>query len=419
MIKKILLTLLLFSSYTLFSQNSLKSVEELGLYLEQNSNQYLNSVIDLKEAKENISPILKVESTSISSSINSSGDIVSTLNLPIINEVQLSADINQDLVGSVGVSINPFTGNREREISHINYNIADIVETKTLGNTQKNGIETVLNYLTIKQRFELEKIEEELNKTLYDDAKNRYKLADITLDDLQDALVEWSDSRVSLLNITQDLHSLENTLLEVLGGDRDIIEGIDITIESLLSSLDLIKSSIDLSSADYLNDKQLLIDKLQLDKSQSEFNAIHAYNANLRAQGGINYNLSTPDEVDYNASITFSISLDDFNIKEKEREKERLLLANKEYTLQQEKAKNLFKQRLNAIDLNEINSETVYIQYEQAKTVLSEAEILFNLGDYSETDYIGAWILFEQAKTSLYTAYASEYLSWLEITKYL
>ncbi|MGL1890855.1 MAG: TolC family protein [Spirochaetaceae bacterium] len=426
MIKKLLISILfiLFSS-SLFSITEISSIEQIQQFAIESSIEYKNSQLNLEEAEEDVKGILLLDSTSLSVRTSNSdlenGDwgLTTSIEIPIVEQLSITGDIDEDLSGSIGLSINPLAHSETVVRSEVSYKTAFIeVETAYL-EAQNEAVSASLNWMIVRQNMKIQNKRVDLNLLLYNDDKDRYQLGDITLDQLQDSLVTWSESRKELLEINQSYKQAEKSLYSSLGVNSTEVKLNILTIANIEESLKKLKADIDINQGNFLKSSSYRLSNYSVESAKENFNKTWVYEPSLSADLGMTYSAEDSETSVFNASINFSITLDDFQSKKRDRAEESYKLSVREMELKRNEAELDFNQALEELESSLINSEIYRIEYDQALLLFYEGELLFKAGDYSEVELEQSHIYLEGAKNSLFNSLADEYKVWMDFRKYL
>ncbi len=412
-------------SSSLYSLTEISSLEEIQKFGKENSIEYKNSLLNLEEATEDVEGILKLDSTSISVRTSNNNleieewGLNTSVEIPIIEQLSIIGDMDQDLSGTVGLSISPLAHTGNVVQSEINYKKALIEVEGSLLEAQNSVVSASLNWMKAKRDMDLQDKRVILNELLYNDDKDRYNVGDITLDELQDSLITWSESRKVYLELKQSYKQAEKSLYSSLGVGPDDVKVDVLTIEDIEESLTKLKESINTNQGNFLKSSSFRLSNYSVESAKENFENTWSYEPNLTAGVGMTYYQDGSEPSLFNASVNFSINLDHFQKNKRDRAEEFYSLSVKQMELQRNEAELDFNQGLEELESSQINSEIYKIEYEQALILLSEAKLLYNSGDYSEVDLEQSNIYLEAVTNSLFNSFADEYKAWMEFRVYL
>jgi len=424
--------LFLFISASLYSETVLLTLEDIAYYGAEHNLDYKNSQINVLRADENRIGILRLNNSSISAETSILENLnattadsnrvtglgySSTLTVPVIEQISLSASVDNNLNTQVGISLNPLSHSSTQKESELTYSRSLILADGAMITAQIDTVGSALSWMSAGREFSSAKREAELSETRYSDDKVRYKLGEISLDELHESLIGWSEARVLLSTKDQQFRTSEISFYSSLGVGADKIIVNQIELEALENELLLLKNNLDPQWCNALKISSYLISVLEV--QSAEFNLKHTwvYEPDLSASAGLVFDSSGNLSVE--AGVQFSISPIDLqkkkrNIAEEEYE---ISLIEAEQSLNQ--AELNFEQTIESINSSAINSDISRLEMEQSGILLSEAELLYKLGEYSEIEFNESQLTQEKAENSLFLALTEEYLSWLELKKYM
>ena len=416
-----LLILLFFSVISLTGQTVLTTLEEVAEYGVKYNLNYKNSQINVQKADVNRTGILKVENSSISAEANYSDNngfgFNSTLTVPVIEQISLSASMADDLSGQIGISLHPLSHSAGNELSEISYNSSLLSAESARINAENYALSSALNWMSANRELSAQKINAELTENLYQDDKIRYSVGEITLDDLQDSLIEWSEARISLSEKQKNFHNAESSLYDSLGRGSDDVFIEELDLDTLNESLLRLKGNFVPQMGNSLKNDEYKISLLDVKSAEASYKNTWAYNPDLIAGASLGFNSS--GNINVSANIQFSISPDDFQKKKRDIAEEELQVSVSIAEQSLKEAQLDYEQVLESISSTELNSEISRVELEQVKILLSEAELLQKLGEYSQVELQLSQLRLQQTENSLFRALSDEYQAWLELKKYM
>lgn len=421
--KKIIFSLYMFLLVsTIFSEVTLSTIEDIIEYTITNSLEIRETLLSLDEAEDRLETLFKIDETAISSSLRYDGEgyitFDSLVNIPLTDQFSINGTVDNSMGGSIGLSLKPFNFSKDVEIAANVYQMELLNSDTSNTNITNSVIEAALNWMSAFRMFKLEEKKEYMYKSIYEDNKDRYKIGSITLDQLQESLITWSDSRKELLSQKQTFYSVESTLYSKLGSIKESVDIEHFDIPTLKSSVERLKEMIFSMEGSFLNDSSLRNSNLELERKKLDYESIWSYEPDLNANMNLGFDDSGFNMSNFSVSLTFSLDLGDFNSDEKARLEERYILTQKELELQYAESKKEFELSLNTIETSSIEREIALYEYEQANILLSEAEILFRVGEFSKMDLLNSQIFLQQAENGLFNALKSEYIILLNYLKY-
>ncbi|MBN2617738.1 MAG: TolC family protein [Spirochaetales bacterium] len=417
-----LLTVFFMVSSLGFSQATLSTLNEIADFAINNSLDSRRSQVSLDKAENDVVSYIKVDSTKVSTTgnYNQDGDITfnTSLNIPIVEQLSISGGVDGELNGSVSLNIDPIVHSNSVPLSVNNYDTALLNNVKILSSVEQNAVKAALDWMLGSRALELLDKQTQRYKTLYEDDKNRYSNGSITLDELQESLINWSNARKSLLEQKQSFYTLESNLYAQLGTTKEsvIIEKLD--LDDMIESLNQLYRLVESGSGDYLKDIDYQSAVLTSDKAKLTYNAIWVYDPDITGSIKLDLTDQGVSMDNFAASLNFSLSLDNVNYTEKKRAQEEYLISVKDRELKLDKARLDFEQCKDLVESSKIESEIFKFEYAQAEILLSEAVILYNAGEYSEIELLESKLFLEQAENNLLNSYKNEYLNLLDYLKY-
>lgn len=406
----------------LLAQTELNSLEEISQFGSENNLQYRTSQISVLKAEDNLQSLFLLDQSSISASgsysqNNESFGFNASVTIPVLEQVSLSGSISDDLSGSASLSLSPLAHSDGKEQSEFNLESAYInAETARL-NAEEGAVSAALNWMSAWRNYETQKLETELNQEKYLDDKVRFDVGEISFDELQDSLVQWSSSRVSLTTVEKQYHTAETSLYSQLGVGRSEVQTKLMSIEDLENELALIMNQLESLEGDFLNNNSLKLSVINTKSSLEAMEDTWIYNPDLRASVSMTF-----DDEGYrgfSASVSLSFSLDDIQISERKISQEEYAIAKVEEIQMRNEAEMAFDQILDAIESTAINREIATIEFEQTKILMSEAQLLYARGDISPLDLEEAAISLAKSENSLFSALTEEILAWYALKQYL
>ena len=418
------LSLIILTAFPVFGEDILSSLEEIAAFSVEHNSTYRSAKIDLLKAKDNKVGVLKVENSSLSSEGNynnlitgNSFGLSSTLIVPIIDQISLRGTLEDDLSGQIGITLNPLSHSDSAVQSDINLFNAMISAESTLINIEISAVTAALNWMYTSRDIEVKKTAAELTEIKYKDNKIRYDLDELTLDNLQESLINWSEARKALLENQQVLRVAKNNLYTVLGsGPEDISVNIP-DLNTLEKSLEILKENIDPDLGSPQKNNIYKTSFKNVESSKAALKSIWVFDPNLSAGTSLLFNPS--GAMNFSVSVGLTLSSDSFNKTQKLIAEEELQLSIIEADQSRNNVELEFEQVLEALVSTELNSEISKLEYEQTKIIYAEAELLKTLGDYSEIELQESKLSLMEAENSLYRAIADEYIAWLELKKYM
>ena len=403
---------------------SLDSLDDIGLYALENSTSYRRVLLDVLTARNQLEGFIRLDesSLSLSSSANESSlDNTAALALPLIDQLSLNASVNSDNSGLLGFSFSPLTHSDSRAQLKINYDKAVLLAEETAVTTENQALAAALDWMSAARQLEIQSEIVQVKETVYRDEKIRYEAGEATLDDVRDALTDWTEARTTLSAKQTVLRSAESDLVSRLGADLDTSDIRFITAETLLEELDKLKSTLSPEQADPSKVYTVAAAWQNVKSSQKSLYATWLLEPELNLTGSIRF----PDYTDSSAGITWEggvqlvLSLDDWQGKEKYLSRQELELTTLEAGQADRESRLKLQQVMIAMDNTEQNRILAGLERDQSQDLFEEAQFLYKAGDYSRAEMDDARLLYELSRVNFFSMAAAEYLAWRELLPYL
>lgn len=422
----ILLYIVLFIISTgLTSQTKLKSIDDISKFGVENSINYRKSILSLSEAEDKREGILKLDSSSIATKTSYSGtstdsiDLETTILIPVIDQLTITGSVSENIEGKVGLSISPLSHSETRIQNDLSYRSSVINSQSALLSAEIDAVESSLNWMSASKNFNMQNENWLLEEIIYNDDKSRYNSGDITLDELKESLISWSEARKLYISSEQNLKETEKNLYEDLGSTSKDVEVKIISVKDLEESLVKLKSSMNTGITNFNKNSSLQLSAISVKSAKEHLKKTWTYEPDITAQLAVPYDENGLNSDGFSASINFSLSLDDFNKSERDRAEDYYNISILENRLKINEAEVDLNRTLNMLESNNINSDIFRVEYEQAEILLSEAELLYSSGVYSEVELEQSKVYLTQGENNLFDALVTEYLSWLDLKRYL
>jgi outer membrane protein TolC len=422
----IVLGLLILSKFGLEGQ-SLDSLESIKNYALENSTEYKRVLLDVAIARNQLDGILNLDETSfsLSTAADEDEDWTSTaaVSLPLIDQLGLSGSVSDDSSGSLGLSFSPLTHSDSREQLQINYDVALLLAEETAILTENKALTAVLNWMSYSQQLAVQEEIVTVKETVYRDQKIRYEAGEATLDDVRDDLVDWTEARTDLSNMQVLLRAGESELLQTLGTSLDAA-GIEIiSTEDLMNDLENLKKSITPESANPSSVYDVTSSYKNVERSEHTLSNTWLFDPEVNMTGGITIPLGSSslssDTLEWEAGIEFVFSLDDWQGKEKELNRQDLELTRLESKQAEMESRLNLQQVLITLETSQQNSTLAELEMEQSRELYDEALFLQEAGEYSSAETEDARLLYEQARVNYFDMLAEEYMAWRALMPYL
>jgi outer membrane protein TolC len=421
----VIILLLNLSAVTVTSQTILTSLEEIAIYGSEHNLNYKNSQINVLKTEESKESFLKLKNSSIStqgsiqsvSDQNASLGFSSTLTIPVIDQFSVSGTIEDDLSGQLGISLSPFTHSATSKQSELSYNISLISAESNRIKAENDAISASLNWMSGLKELDTQKRSSELAEIKYNDDKIRYDLGEITLDDLQDSLINWSEAIVQFSVEQQNFRTLESKLYSTLGTGTNDIKVNVFTNDELETALLSLKGSLDGRKGNPLNNSTYTTSLLNVKSTEAGMINTWIFEPDLKA--GVNLVFDDSGIMNINGNLELTISLDDFQKKKRDIAEQEYQISIKEAEQSLNETNLEYEQIIEAISSSNINTEISRLEYEQAKILNSEAKLLQKMGEYSEVELEESRLTMIEAENTFFKALSDEYQAWIQLKPFI
>lgn len=406
--------LLLCSSFSVSSETVLSSLEEIGRFGADRSLQVLQGELALRQAREDKVPLVKLKDSSLSGMVRIDFDNLDPqweagLGLPILEQLSLSGSIDGDLNSSLALSLSPLAHSPSRELSKQQIRSSSVSLEKARIDGEINALTSALQWMKAERTYDVLKEKTILAEISYRDASERYDRGDVTFDDLQDSLLQWSENRKDLSEAEQSLRSRERALFSFMGDDLNQVRIEMLEIDDLKKSLALLKEKHRESSPSAEKNRDLLLGYIEKDRSGTALKHTWSYEPSLTAGAALVFDGS--GSMRGSASLTFSLSPSDFQIGQRALMEDRYRLAAAEIRNLRLEMDLLLRQAEEATVSTMINRNIAELELEQTESLMAEAQFLYERGDFSELERDDAALDVAEAENGLFGALADEYLA--------
>lgn len=415
--------LIALSVVALHGETQLNTLEEIALYGSEHNLSYQSSQIGVLEAEGDLVGVFKWENTSIDidagydESDSYRWDFSSTLTVPIIEQISLEGEIEEDTSGKIGFILSPLEHSSDKILSEINYDSALLNAEDVRLSSENSAVSAALNWMIAYRYFESQKTLASIKEINYNDDKVRYELGEVSLDELQVSLIEWSEARVELSDKTKTYQASKSSLLGELGSGREDVTIKKLSLEELKNSLLRIQESLEPESGNPLKNNNYQISLLNVNSARATDKNTWVYEPDLELSTYLDFD--GDGDVTFSADLSLTLSLDQVQLRESRIKEMELEISLKEAEQSRNEAELEFQQIVDSISSTEINSEIALLELEQATILLSEAELLERLGEYSSIELEEMNVTFFIAENSYFESLANEYEAWLALKEYL
>lgn len=413
--------LLIVSSFNLFGE-ILSGFDDISAFAVENNVEYRTAEFEYMKALKNLEHPLRVDESDISLLTSYSGvesDILSSkfsATVPIINQLQFNASVNQNLDGNLGISFYPLYHSDSSEQADIAFNTAFVYlrELKLL--TTVNSVAAVLEWTSAVRKFEILGELIRIKKNIYEDEKKRYELGNVHLDNVREALLNWSGARINLVAAQDGLQQAESELFSVLNASPNSIDIEMIGMNELAGALGKIKIFIRPDILSVEDTFSVLSSKYAVKSMKAKLDNTWLFEPDLGISAGLDYKMGS--FLSAGASVTITVSVSDWQSTEISQLETELSLTQDIFAQSLATEKINLEHTLITLETTQINSDVAEIELEQAEELVEEAEFLYNLGDYSDTELEEVLLTLKQVENNLFSALTDEYNAWQSLRIY-
>lgn len=430
----IILILMILSEMSVNAQN-LNSLDDIRNYALENNIEYKRALLDVLSAGNNLDGVIQLDETSFSFSgnysqnsavSNGSGDLenwsaTAGINLPLIDQLAISASISDDYSGELGISFSPLFHSDDREQLKINYEEALLYAEELAIETENNALAAALNWITAKQQVELQQEIVAVKEAVYKDQKIRYEAGEATLDDVRDDLMDWTEARTELSARQSLLQAQESILLQNLSADLDTASIEMITADLIYAELEELKRTLDSAQADSAGIYSVLTAYKAVESVEEKLSDTWIFDPSLSLTGAV----TLPDVANFEtegpgweAGIQFSFSLDDIQSEDRSIIYQELQQSQLEAVQAVMESRLALQQALTSLDNTEQNRILAELEEEQSADLYDESKFLNRMGEYSEAELEDARLEYEQSVLNTFAMLIDEYLAWRDLLLY-
>jgi outer membrane protein len=417
-ISVVLITMISISSLAASISENIDALVNFAL---NNNVTYLSAILDLEQSEDDlvVDPVYYDSTISLTNETEtdfSDTTNVTTLSLdiPLVEQFSLNAELDTDLDGSLGFTYSPLENsgtNVANEVLYDNYNVylSEYKDELTVSIT-----EAYLDYLLAYQELEHQNKEVELYKKLYEEQKSLYEYDIVSLVDVQDALVTYTESQNEIRDLEVALYSAKVDIYELL--DIESSSQVQIPLADLTQVVELSEKA------------ETLLDGKQF-SPMSDYDVVSALNSTITLEDTFDnldwweptLDLSTSVDLDgtLTATVSFSTSYSDYNWDDKNDLAEEIELSKLSSAATIANVQNNIELLQNSIVSDKKSIEDIKLQIEQNDLVMQEAASLLELDEYEVLDYETLELNANTLELNLFEAYTDLYIDQLNLINYL
>jgi outer membrane protein TolC len=409
---------------------TLSTLDEIAATGREMSIDYARAKLSAEKAASEVPDLLKIKSTSLSGtysytgaktglpgpSANPTSELSASLDVPLIDQVSLSASIKDDGSGRVNAAVKPLYHADTRTQKMIAYEKAVAAMEDAAKNAANSAVKAALKWMASERLLATKERAAVYAEDVYKAAKAARDIDQsvVSLDEVSKALSSWSKARSDLITQQTSTRNAKAEFIKLLGTSEDDIEIKMLGTEELEQALTALKSSLaGAESSGPAASYSVRSAELDLQSKSSTAKSIWVFEPDLSLSAGFSF--SRESDPVASISATLKLSLDNLKTGDKAQAEAQLKLAAK--TLAQTKIaqESEYAQALARVKTAAISTENQRLSRDQAAEIRDEAAFLFAHGSYSELENESAALSLAQAEDALYQALVDEYSAWLDL----
>jgi len=435
MLKRILI-ILAFWGLTLpaFAQAiQLESLQAVGFWAKTHNLDYRKAAWEAQKAFDAIPGLLRLDKSTLALSSQYSGTasepaigtetasaetptFSASLNLPIVDQLGLSFRTDQDLNGQAGITISPLAQSTSRDQARLAWEKAALAADNTGLTVQNSAIKAFLSRQNALRSLKTQESTVALKEIAYQDQKVRYTQGEATLDDVRDALLEWSTARSSLGKARQAALKAEADLTLALNTDMDSIELPAPDAEGLAKELEGLKTANPVDSFTATLAYEVLGAQKSVSSARLTFDSTRLFDPDLVL--GVNLSYSAKTGTAYSATATLSFGYESWQADTKAEYRTDLELAQASAAKTLANATMTLNRSIAALADAAENTSIQRLQLTRSMELLSETDYLAATGDASRLELEEAKLSVQASEDALFSALSEEYGAWLDLLVY-
>ncbi len=406
---------------TLYATSVDEEISNLVNISLQNNIDYLNAKNDLKNSQDDLeqSPAILDSSISSDASVSyssSSTTLVSSLDvsIPLIDQLTLSASIDTNLDGSVGLTYNPLASSDSTVPNEINLENASVNLNEVEESLKVDIAQAYINYLLAIEDLNQQEAQVTHDQKEYEQQKKLYDYQETTLIDLQDSLMSYTESKNKIKDLELAVYSTKVTLYQLIGvSDYSSIELVQADLNQLVDLNSDLETVLDGKSFSPLSDKDVVAALNSTALLEDSYDTLKLYSPT--------FSINTKVKLDgtVSAGVSFKTSAADYNGDEKEDLLNQIDLSKIESAQTISKVTSSIELLQNTVASDKQSISDIEMQIEQNNLVMNEAKALLDLGEYESLDYETLELNANNLQLSLIKAYATLYVDQLKLINYL
>ncbi len=399
----------------------INSLEDLRYLALENSLEYKKALLEVELAAGSIESPVNLDDTTFAADRTYNGESEEwnssvTMDLPLLDQLSLNTTLTDDHSIQGGFQFTPLNHSDDRKQLKIALQKARAFARETAVSVENIALSTGLNWMIqtrlLKNQDELVSVKE----SIYSDEKIRYQAGESSLDDVREALLDWTEARSSLGELQNQVREAESELITAFGvAPEDIVIPL-LERTSLEMELDRIQETLLPERTEFSSRYEILSAQLEVQSGKAELTDTWLFDPDLTMNTMVDLN---DQELEWEVSLSFSFSPSDWQASRRRDLRAELDLLEQEAQQIAMQNRLSLQQALTALENAARGSEMARIERDQAEELNVEAEFLYDLGEYSEAEREDALVSYQAAEISLFSALSEEYLAWRELLLYM
>ncbi len=324
-----------------------------------------------------------------------------------------SIDSGYALSGSLGLDFKPFTHSVTDELAQNSYEQLTVQQAGTISSVSLTAVEHLLAWRTAQRAYELSAAAASVYEQTYLDQKVRYELGEASLDEVRSALLSWSTANRQTLTAQTTLQQTQQQMYLLLGGEVTEFTLPDPDAEALQQLISQVEDSGMLETVSPSGSSSVQAAQYAAQRARITYEDIRAYDPDLKISTAAAYNNDS-----IGASVSFSLSAQDFNSEQKQQAYDQLILAERTAAQQYDSTLFAIENLKSSLISTAAQLEIIKLEIEQAESLQEESALLYELGTLSATELEQSRNDLLQSEHQYYSTLADRYLIILQLRAY-
>jgi len=406
-------------------ETTLSTLQQIASYARSHNLEYKQAVWEAEKIRNKTEDIFQLEKSTISVSANQARtseftpDISTQATIPIINQLSLTATVNQDLVGSFGVTISPLVHTNTRESQQLNTRQANLEAETTGKNAETGSIRAALTWMNLQKQLTVQKQKTGLSQTAYEEEKIRYEADESSLEEVKNKLIEWSNNQNTFTKLQKDTLEAESSLYNNLNATRQEVKIKLFEIETLIQAIDNMEKKSILEQKTHTDTFRIQLSQIKTEFIRSDLNNTWLFEPDMK----VSVQTTLPsfpgtEQAILSGNISLNFTPENWNAQERKELKRDLALSQEELVQKQLESTQNYEKLVLALENAQQTSNMQKLKMEQMALVLKESKLLHNQGDLSELELQDAGLSYKKEENAYFQTLADEYLAWLDIINF-